>query len=287
MIKCKVFLVSVLLFSTTALISSCGRVEMEEDGFPIKYRTDTVLIDGKDEILFLEYDLHFSDYNGGVLLNYNRNAHSIEYIDLNKQEWIKSIGLEKEGPDGTGSYVSKLQALGENEFFLTGEKAGIYNMNGQLTRQVDWFDVTIENGRIGDEETFYQQVTNRNFNDLFFSLIANYHENSVALKILDAGEKSISTFNIDPKGFYKGYTLGDLTNYNKWDPRVFIKSEDDKVIVSHEYVNEFYVYNPAGNELITVTYESAYTPNEVVISNEGDPINSFEDRIEILKSYLG
>ena len=81
--------------------------------------------------------------------------------------------------------------------------------------------------------------------------------------------------------------MGDLTTFNKWIPRVFIGSQHDRIIVSHEFSNDFYVYSPETDLLQTVSYFPSLTPNMVTVAAEGDLINSIDDRILALESYLG
>ena len=163
---------------------------------------------------------------------------------------------------------------------------GHFNLEVRLVKKFEWDKISGANGGMAEKLFLYQQMANPNFEHLAFGLFTDHSTNKISLKKLNIADTLISTFEIDPYGNYKKYTLGDLTTYNKWDPRVFITSQQDKMIVSHEFSNDFYVYSPENDELQQVTYSSLYTPSKVTIATEGDLINSIEDRINALESYL-
>lgn len=282
-------LLSTAFLTGQALFYSCKSNTDSSQERSLSYFIDTVLVDSKDEILYLEYDLRVADFSSmdGMLYNFNRRDHSIEVIDMNRLEWSGSIGLQQEGPDGTGFWISDIQSMGKGELFLAGEKSGIHDMEGKLIKRIDWTKTGPENGRISDEEYFYKQVLNPYFEGIAFSLFVNYSASKIDLKKLDMSKQLISVINIDPNELYKKYALGELYTYNNWAPRVNISSQHDKVIVSHEFSNEFYVYYPKEDSLRAFSYSSTLIPDQVVTTSEGDLVNSTEDRIKALRYYLG
>jgi len=268
---------------------SCGKSGDHQAEETFKYKVDTVSVDAKGGILYLEYDLRVADFSevDGFLYNFNKHSHSIEKIDIDRLEWVGTFPLQQEGPDGTGFWISDIKSVGEGQLFLSGEKAGIFDYEGNLLKSFDWTKISPENGGILDEEYTYKQVFNPNFKDFLFSLFVNRHNNSISLKKLENSQNRISTLDIDPNENYKTYTLGDLTNFNKWDPRLYISSQQNKIIVSHEFANDFYVYHPLNDSIQTISYSSALIPDRVTPTTEGDLVNSTEDRIKALKGYLG
>ncbi|MCS4433732.1 DUF4221 domain-containing protein [Aquiflexum gelatinilyticum] len=283
------------LFFTVSvfILFSCGAKKQEkstEDFSNITFSIDTVMIDSKEQILYLEEDLIRSDYclQDGFLYNFNGFDHSIEKIDLDRLELVEKFPLEKEGPNGTGFYIFGLTGIGGGKLFLTSETGGsIFSLEGKLLRKYDWSKVTPANGGIAEDEYLQQHIMNPNFDEFVFALAMDQVLNKVSLKKLSADEKLISNYRIDPNENFKKFTLGDLTTFNKWIPRVFIGSQHDRIIVSHEFSNDFYVYSPETDLLQTVSYFPSLTPNMVTVAAEGDLINSIDDRILALESYLG
>jgi hypothetical protein len=253
----------------------------------LSYTIDTVLIDSKDKILFLQRDLYVSDYSeyDGMLYNFNDRTNQVERFNLSNLTLENIIPFEVEGPDGTGFWTSDIKVASNQALFLSGERAGIYNLHGKLQHRFDWNASTIENGKILPEERVFYQVVNPNFPQQVFAIVVHDFANSVTLRQLDSASKTIKSYNIDPQENYKTYTLGDLTNYNKWDPRVHINSIEDHIIVSHEYANDFHVLYPANDSLVSIYYDSPLLPSKVTPTTAGDLINSTEDRKKALKNY--
>ena len=276
------------LFSAGLIfLSSCGSEAVKEDQTTIRYSIDTVSIDSKDEILFLQRDLHTSDYSeqDGMLYNLNDKTNHVEQINLNNLAIEKMIPFEREGPNGTGFWTSDLKIASNQQLFFGGERSGIYTLGGKLQQIFNWSAIDKEKGGILDEERVYYQVVNPNFQQHVFAIVVNDQTNSVSLRQLKISDDFIQSYNIDPNENYKTYTLGDLTNYNNWDPYLYIKSTQDHIIVSHEFANDFYVLYPAKDSLVSISYQSSLFESKVKPTTEGDLINSTKDRKNALKSY--
>src|SRR5690606_1741027 len=148
--------------------------------------------------------------------------------------WVANFPLQKEGPDGTGSWISTVKSLGNGEIFLSGEFGGVFTVEGKLIQKFDWNKTSLLGGEKLDHGYFYKQIAIPGLDNLVFALAVDHPTNTVSLKKLNLADSLIFTYDIDPNGNYKKYTLGDPTTYNKWDPRVFMTSQNDKIIVSHE-----------------------------------------------------
>lgn len=267
---------------------SCGKPQEAANVETISYRVDSVVIDSKGHIFDLRYSLHVSDYcqEDGFLYNYSAFDHSIERIDLDRLELVEKILLQKEGPNGTGSAVFNLTSKGNSNLFLASEIGGaIITLEGKLLQKFDLKKIPRASGGITDVEYIQQIVANPFFENLAFALVVDQLTNKIILKKLSTTDGIISSYEIDPEGNYKKYTLGDLATSYRWDPNVFIGSQQDKIIVSHEYSNDFYVYSPESEDLQQVIYSSIHTPSTVTITTEGDFDNSIDDRRKALQSY--
>lgn len=205
---------------------------------------------------------------------------------MDRLEFVEKFPLQVEGPDGVGSRIYTVKSLGNGKLFFEGEITGIITLDSTLVEKIDWNKISRLNGVITDEDYLQQHVVNPYVDNKAFALAIDHSANRVSLKKLNTTDNMISTYEIDPNGNYKKYILGDLTNFNKWDPRVFLTSQQEKIIVSHEFSNDFYVYSSGSDHLEQISYSSNYTPSRVTITTEGDFINSTDDRINALQSYL-
>lgn len=279
--------IPIIVLAGLALLLSCtSRPDIIEQR-SFSYSIDTVKIDAKGEILYLQYDLYTSDYSdiNGILYNFNDKTNELEQIDLKNLSLEKKIQFDKEGPNGTGFWTSQLHVLCKNKLFLSGERTGVYNIHGEKLHIFDWNTIAKEKGGILEEERVFYQVANSNFPNQAFAIVVHDFANSVTLRQLVSSRETIKSYNIDPQENYKTYTLGDLNNYNKWDPRVYLKSIEDHIIVSHEYSNDFYVVFPAKDSVVSINYDSRIMPSKVSPTTEGDLINSTEDRKIALRNY--
>ncbi|WP_209329965.1 DUF4221 family protein [Lunatimonas salinarum] len=108
-------LLSTVVLAGLALLFSCKSSPDSVDVRNLSCTIDTVLIDSKGEILFLQRGLYVSDYSeyDGMLYNFNDLSHYVEQINLTDLTLEKMIPFEKEGPNGTGFWTPDLQAVSE------------------------------------------------------------------------------------------------------------------------------------------------------------------------------
>lgn len=103
------------------LISSCQEPKpQQEQKKEVSYSIDTVRVDSKDEILFLNYFLNISslDGTGDFLYNFNVPNTKLEKINLNTLELDSIISLDKEGPDGIGIFPSRFKVLKDGSYLF-------------------------------------------------------------------------------------------------------------------------------------------------------------------------
>lgn len=270
-----------------SVMFSCGKPQDNANVGTISYRVDSVVIDSKGHIFYLKYSLLQSNYSqqDGFLYTYNGFDHSMDRVDLEKLEFADNYPLQEEGPDGTGSRVFTVISMGMGKLFLAGQLAGVFTLDGKLVKKFEWNNIPSSHGGISGGEFIYQHMAIPEFDHLAFALVTDHIANKASLKRLNPTNKQISTYEIDPNGNFRKYTLGDLTNFNNWTPTVFLSNQLDKLIVSHEYSNDFYVYSPESEDLKQVIYSSIHTPSTVTITTEGDFNNSIDDRRKALQSY--
>nr|WP_114751536.1 DUF4221 family protein [Pleomorphovibrio marinus] len=241
----------VLIFLVACL--SCGKSgdHSATSDQLIPCRVDTVSVDAKGHVFYLKYSLLQSDYcqQDGFLYVYNGFGHSMDRVDLDQLEFAGNYPLQQEGPDGTGSRVYTVKSMGRGKLFLAGQLAGVFNLEGKLVMKLKWNNISSAHGGISGGEYLYQHMAIPSFDHLSFALVTDHIANKVSLKRLNPTDKLIFTYEIDPNRNYKTYTLGDLTNFNNWTPSIFLISQLDKLIVSHEFANDFYVYSPESDQL--------------------------------------
>jgi len=264
---------------------SCDNSSVDAIDEPFAYKVDTLMIDAKDNILFLEHRLYTSDHHqkDGFFYNSNRFDHSIEKIDLNRLELVDKIYLEKDGPNGISAYVSTLKFIDSETVFLSDHwKSGIYGWNGQLVKGFDW------KGGLSDVELLRSQAYLPSLAHMVFAISLDQPANTVSIKKLDANTGLVSEFDIDPNGNYDRYTLEirDPGSYSRIDPLVHLYVENDKVFVTHEFSNEIYFYNAETESVESKAYQSSITPCKVVTKEKDRHLTSFNELQDSYTAFL-
>ena len=265
---------------------ACGKKEGKSVEISFIYEVDTVLIDSKSNILYLERGLGISDYNPneGILYNFNRFDHSIEKIDLNSLELVEKVFFEKEGPNGIPSYVGNIKIVNSESVFLAdNSKSGLFGLDeGDLINKFDWKDA------VSDKETHWGQTLIPTFDHLLFSLVKKRPDETISLKLLNTKFGLTSDFDVDPNNNYKSFTLkiSDPANFTMLDPLIFVFAENEKVFVTHEFSNEIHVYHPDADSLQSIFYQSAITPSKVVTQEKDQNLSHFNELQQSYQAYL-
>jgi len=98
-----------------------------------------------------------------------------------------------------------------------------------------------------------------------FGLNYNNAKSEVWLDILSVKDNSIERFDIDAEKSYHNFVIkiDDPQYYTFLDPIVFLSSENDFIMVSHQFSNEIYLFNAEGEHVKTVNYQPKSTPKRV------------------------
>lgn len=224
---------------------------------------DTVLIDSKGKNLDLNRNITNSDLNleESTIYLFNKFDHSIDEINLDQLEYVQSIPLEKEGPNGTSS-IFYIYSLNDELFFIKGyEKSGVFDKNGRLLKSAQW-------SKINDGNDF-QWLSNELVLEYSDSMkvfgIAYGLERSIYLDVLSTKGLTKKRFDIDLEKAYQNNVLelDDSGMFVFLEPEVHLNAENGLALVSHGFTNEIYVFNKAGELVKKVSYEPKLTPKSV------------------------
>jgi len=237
--------------------------EKKPDFSNISFSIDTVMVDSKDEILFVAYSLSLSDFSEDqdYLYNFSMNDHSIEIIDMNSLEFVERKPFEKEGPNGVGRYIGSLQHIGNENFFISSfEAKGIYDLKGHqiknLNQNADDFD-----------DDFFRNTT-KIFNANKSQLIGNYAEWDTGKKLLGLADTEQRTFDrraLEKFDFLDNYSTwlvsekgGKMAQTGHW---TISRLLNDRVIISTNIVADFYVYGLKTDSLSFIEFDHKLFPN--------------------------
>jgi len=250
-----------------SVLISCQSKNNDQGSHDVSYSVDTVIIDSKDRILDINSRLLTSDLNDeeSSIFLFNSFDHSIDEVNLDKLAFVNNYSFEAEGPNGTGEHVNYINLIKEDLIFIKSfGKSAVFDRNGHLIKKIDWLNAIDSKGLKYGE--IPRNEVGIGASDLkVFGLNYNNAKSEVWLDILSVKDNSIERFDIDAEKSYHNFVIkiDDPQYYTFLDPIVFLSSENDFIMVSHQFSNEIYLFNAEGEHVKTVNYQPKSTPKRV------------------------
>jgi len=252
---------SIYLLSLLVLFSC--RNSSDEKGAnysAISFSVDTVIVDAGDDIINLKNGLWLSAINNDktILYNFSQESNHIEKIDLNLLALTNKIPFEKEGPNGTGSYVFTVNMdKGQNLFLSNMEQTGVFNLDGEKLRGYKLRNEKFEGDSIKQTEEFSSDFLVAEDNNTLLGLISSWTKNGYALGILDYEKKYLKRHEL--KDFER---TQDYHIMLKVDNAMSIRGQSVKM---QEYRGKYLISNTIFNtlaySLTYISYDSQLTEN--------------------------
>lgn len=269
-----------IAFLVIFIAFSCQKEHGKEFIGKMQYVVDTVIVDSNGQIFDLSNDILKSDLNEGnsSLFLFNRFDHSIDLIDLDSLKIVRKFLFEAEGSEGIGEIVNFINLVQDSLVFIKSyNNSGVFDLNGKSIKRIDWINSVGSKGETFGDFPKIQKAINSVGLRVFGITYDNYGRN-VFLDILSAQENEVSRVEIDAEKSYHDFVLAidDPAGYFYLDPLVFLGYENDFILVSHQFSNEVYLFNPDGSFYKTAQYEPAITPKRAKDPN-AKSITSFEE----------
>ena len=251
----------------TLVIACSSPEETEKDFNQLTFSMDTVMVDSKDELLFLQMNLRWSTVSPDetYFYNINYNQHVLEVIDLDNLELQSIQPFDKEGPNGVGNKGrGGIVHLGGDKilfkgwpspdiFTTRGEKlpdlSGLYGIKAKATENGK--DFMYEAVNVVDPQFVYGIVNENSVKNFEFGKL-NLLDSSLQTYALPTWEK-FDAFTIT-------YDDGNTTDI--WGPLIYVVNIQQQIIVSSNISSELYVYNPNSDSLHHFTYSYKLTKSE-------------------------
>ncbi|MCH7414071.1 DUF4221 domain-containing protein [Belliella sp. R4-6] len=214
----------------------------------LKYSFDTVMVDSGNEYLHLNDRLLISDLSsdGKYLYNWNRNAFSLEKIDLDELQLVDNIKYEKEGPDGVGSYVRHVACSPEGKtIFWSYEKKGIWDQQGKLFRNLS-INSILKDADFPEDFELFQITQFPNEQDKFLTLYDEWDTNTINLLIFDfsdASFKKVDLPEINKSTEFYSEILLDGSKVGRLNKDVEYTFDQNKAIIISNAYNYAYIYD--------------------------------------------
>ena len=220
--------------------------------------------------------------DGSSFFLYNHHDLSIDEINLDRKEFVKSYLLEAEGPNGVGQFIFGLQVSGDTLIFLKSVPfSSIIDKHGFVVQKVDWLATKDTNGVqlniapprmeavVGGKEW---RVVGTNL---------DFGKKTAFLGVFSLSQNQVINVDIDPERSFPNYFLSVDNNFR--DPWVYLHADERFVYVSHTYSNEIILLNPEGKIMKVVHYEPKLTRRRAnypeVLNGTREQINREEQKL--------
>lgn len=231
---------------------------------------DTIRIDSRDEIIFLRHQLSGSDKNKDdkYLFNFNLDDHTLEKIDLDELRLEEKLSFDREGPNGTGHSVPRIQIQGKNQLVMHGmDYSSLFSFEGERLKKIYFENFSLGGHPMeGGESLRFNRELDTKTNRLY-GIILRHKDNSFALGILRLNEFEISKMEIGTFENLPNYTITfNFPGGSKLDylPEIEIEMFGTKVILSNQITSALMWYDTKMDSLFLRLYESQLTANQKV-----------------------
>lgn len=256
---------------------SCQKGNNGQETQVMVYTVDTVLIDAKERILDVEGYMQASDLDddGRSFFLYNHHDHSIDEINLDTKEFVKTYPLEADGPNGVGQGVVGLQCLKDNLLFLKSVPfSTVIDRNGRVVQMINWLTAKDSVGDPFGEQPPISEVVVDTKNWQVMGTNIDYLNLTAFMGILSVEEKMVKNIEVDAENSFSNYFL--QFPYNFRPPWLFLRADENYVYLSHEYSNEIFLFHPGGELVKVIHYEPKLTPSRAKVP---EVLNSTREQV--------
>lgn len=258
-----------VLFSLIIIMSfSCQERTVVGESDIVGYSIDTVHIDSKGKILDLSGWMLSSDLDDSERFFYLFNYYdfTIDEINLERKEYIKSYPLEKEGPNGVGQVVFYIQSFSDSLFLTKSPTiSSLVHKNGQSIERIDWENAKDVNGAKLEQFPIKIEAVTGKDKLKAFGLSFDFNNEEVFLDILSTVDSVIKRYDVDPENSFNDFFLKFENDGSFMDPAVNLSVDENYILISHEFSNEIIVFNHNGEQVKIARYEPKLTPKRASV----------------------
>jgi len=257
----------VLLCLLSGVFSCNQNKQSEISSDDITFEIDTVTINSKGEILFLQYNVSLSDFSEDkkYLYNFSLHNHSIEKIDLEKLEFIERFPFQKEGPNGVGQNVNVFQRLkGEEFYFGSFMERGIHNLTSEKLKNLK-FDAEDLNPKFppGHYISGSNNLLMGN-KDEIFGLTQNIMDGGFQVGLIGVEKKQWESFptpEFDHLNNFRTALMGErgpsrITGYS-----ISLNQTNQTMVISNNVGADIYVFDEQSRKLKYIPFDHQLFPS--------------------------
>ncbi len=253
------------LFYLLNCLFSCGEktVDNEHRKTELEFDLDTVMIDPGNELLYLNAGLRMAavDSERDYLYNFNPSDHTIEKINLNSKRLEDKLAFEKEGPDGVGDMVYRMDMVSDELVAFMGYvKAGIFDFKGKKIKEFPVAEVNFEGDKLMDGERFEFLNTYMFEPQKMVGLIRNAREKTFSLGVLYSDFRKLKKvpLALDVLENFR-FVLSSPSRIQMSLPAAYITEHKGHYLITNEVFNTILLYDTGLDSLREINYQPILT----------------------------
>lgn len=254
-----------LLLIFSVLLFSCGGREKQTDFSNLSIKIDTVMVDSKDEILFLQMGFRWSDVSsdGKYFYNFNINKHALELINLETLEFEDHVYFEKEGPNGTGSRFGQIHSIGKDSLYFSSQFShDVFDLKGKKLISHSTRNVQFSEGEFNPDEiipTPHMRSSNPN---QIFGFGKSWKAGETSFLKIDFSNNSLKRWELPGFEILKSYYYHMLKPQVWFGPNSFSSIVGNKILLSMGVSSDIYLYDIEKDEMILKSTSPTLTAKE-------------------------
>jgi len=229
----------------------------------LAFDLDTVMIDPVNEMLHLNAGLRMAalDAERNYLYNFNPSDYTIEKINLNSRKLEAKLAFEKEGPDGVGDMVFRMDLLpDESVAFMGYTKAAVFNLKGKKLVEFPIAEVNFEGDPLGDGERFEFLNTYLFESTKMVGLIRNSKEGSFSMGMLSSNFRHLKKVPVPLDALENfRFVLSSPSMVKMSFPSANVFEHKGNYLISNEVFNTILLYDTDLDSLKEINYQPMLT----------------------------
>ena len=238
------------------------------------YSLDTVMVDSRDEFIYLNWNLYTSDLSADEKYLYNfktgGNPTGLEVINLENLKLEKVIPMSLDGPNSIRSpYISNVYLLPDGTFYLSDNYEMYYfDQEGNKLSSFNYEKQEFEGERLPETQRIkFNEVLSKDGKTLVTLYGGQKMGDAVeGLATFDLGNKRGSYTPLDL--FQELEKYQSILYYEGVQPmsmalaNIFLELKNDTLLYSNSAQNKVFFYHLKTDSLSSKTFSSKYTTNE-------------------------
>ncbi len=281
------------------ILVSCNGKQVEESSESVNflenltYSSDTIIIDSGQELFNLSGLVHLSTQadDAKFIFQFDEKQSKVQKIDLDSKSLVGSFEFEKEGPNGTGKYLSNFQSLAQDRFLIVSDEAqGIFNTDGtkELDLRLANFSHSENDSQKEIQLPFEMQLSPDG--KFAYAIVGDFFDGNWNFVRINLETKSLKTWDMPEFLYSKNFTIM-LKGSDFFDLRaedIHLNKLNEKVAVTVGNTSSIYSYDPESDSLYFMDFPHELTAKEKTgtYSLEVTSKKEYDDIISEIRSEI-